>query len=257
MTHGNPQSMTGTTPQDTSRLLDAQRTLILEKTATRLLENPHWRERYDAHIAEALIFDSEHIYNAIVKAVRYRSPMMLDDHIAWLRANMVERHISTGLLREMLAALWTAVTQQLPPTAQTEVYQFVQRGLQRLDYADSAAQALTGIHSHLAEELVRFCYDQNWQWQAAYQQHGRNRMLYDMWLLIDVLIDAIGNKNEHPLLAHLRWLRDGNLRRGLATVHIQQLLWLLTSQAERLAPPAGIRSGPPDARSWGDLAGAR
>ncbi len=221
---------------DTARALERQQQTIVESVADGLLANPFWHERADQHPREELINALDRNIDALAKAIRYRSPMILDDHMRWLREQMIANRSSTGVLREIYARLWTACAEALPVGAHGLVFRYLQSSIDRLEYTSSAAHELAKQHETLANELYSTLNDP--QWQAAYQSAAPERARYEFWLLLDYVIDAVGMETTTALEAHLVWLRASLLQRGLTTLHVQQVLWLLASVCAHQLTPA-------------------
>jgi hypothetical protein len=98
---------------------------------------------------------------------------------------------------------------------------------QALLYQHPQLEQIADDHDRIAEELAKACYDAHWDWQTAYQASGRAQMYLDAWWCIDYLIDAVGFNNPQLFGNHLVWMRARARTLGLATVHIQQLVWFL------------------------------
>lgn len=222
---------------ETARLLDAQRPQIVDATVGALLHEPFWTERFGPGIGERLSVDTDANLAALIKSVRYRSPMIFDDHMLWRRNQVVSLGCSTGHVREAFGHIWEAITRSTPAYTQGLIYQHLHSGLQALSYTNAAAQALASKHEALAEALTATTYDAHHHWQAAYGE-GRGRVLYDAWFAIDSLIDSLGIGSADVLAQRMRWSRQQLQRRGLATTHSQQQLWLLAEAIEPQLPPS-------------------
>ncbi len=222
---------------DIARLLDARRSQIIDHTVASLLEDPFWRKRFGSGIAERLALDFDLNLANLAKGIRYRSPMLLDDHMLWRRKQLLGWGCSTGHAREVFAHKWAAISEYMPREALPMIYDYIQSAMHALDYTIPNVHAVAAVHDQLAEDLVCLSYDSHWHWQAAYGAQQRTQMLHDTWFLIDYTIDALGNKSDQTLGRYLCWKRDDNLTRGLATTHMQQLVWLLAEAArQRLQP---------------------
>jgi hypothetical protein len=88
-----------------------------------------------------------------------------------------------------------------------------------------------GLHAELAEALVAATVDAHWHWQAIYGAGGRDRALYDAWFFIDYVIDALGSGKPDTLRQELLRMRQDMIVRGLCTLHVRQLAWLLDQAA--------------------------
>lgn len=219
-------------------MLEASRSRIIERVIHQTMQNPFWAERYGPGVRDKIIFDTEHNIAALTKAIRYRSQVMLDDYLAWLRTTLVRHRCSTGMLNETFAYIWYGIQSELPYEAQAPLFAYIEAGLNQLRYSQPTIQEIVAIHEQLAEDLTRHTFDMQWHWQRAYATSGRARCVYDMWLILDFAIDALGQNDPQVAVQHILWLRDGLLPRGLSTTHMQQLLWLLTGMLEQQVSPA-------------------
>ncbi len=219
-------------------MLEASRPRIIERVVNQTLQNPFWEERYGARVRENILFDTDHNIAALTKAIRYRSQVMFDDYLAWLRTTLIRHHCSTGMLNETFAYIWQAIQSELPYEAYAPLFAYIEAGLNRLRYSQPAIQEIVGMHEQLAEDLTRHTFDAQWHWQRAYATSGRARCVYDVWLMLDFMIDALGQNDPQVAVQHILWLRDFLLPRGLSTTHMQQLLWLLTGMLEQQVSPA-------------------
>ncbi|MCU0491080.1 MAG: hypothetical protein MUD01_05815 [Chloroflexaceae bacterium] len=220
-----------------ARQLDSRRLQLVEQLTVEAMQNPFWKERFGEAVREKIAFDNDHNLSTLVKAVRYRSPMILDDYALWLRKTLVEMRCSSGQVRETFAHMWAIVAQHMPAESHPVLYDYIQSALAALAYPNANLQKICAQQNELAEDLVTDTYNASWHWQAAYSQEGRERAVYDAWYLVDYAIDALGTSNNDILGRHVRWLRDHNIRRGLSTMHMQQLLWLLAEVGRRRLPP--------------------
>lgn len=219
-------------------VLEASRSRIIERVAQETMQNPFWVERYGAGVRDKIVFDAEHNVAALTKAVRYRSQVILDDYLAWLRKTLIRHHCSTGMINETFAYVWNAIQIELPYEAHAPLFAYIEAGMQQLRYSQPALQELMAIHEQLAEELARHTFDSQWHWQRAYATSGRARCVYDLWLMLDFMIDSLGQNDPQVAVQHILWLRNFMLSRGLSTTHMQQLLWLVTGLLEQQVSPA-------------------
>lgn len=219
-------------------MLEASRHRIIERVIHETMQNPFWVERYGVGVRDKILFDTEHNIAALIKAIRYRSQVMLDDYLAWLRTTLVRHRCSTGMLNETFAYIWNALQAELPYEAYAPLFAYIEAGLNGLRYSQPTIQEIVSLHEQLAEELARHTFDMQWHWQRAYASSGRARCLYDMWLLLDFVIDALGQNDPQVAVQHILWLREFLLPKGLSTTHMQQLLWLLTGILEQRVSPA-------------------
>jgi hypothetical protein len=213
-------------------LLETHQSQIANDVITATLQNPFWTERFGNRVNENVILDTNHNIETIARAIRYKSPMILNDYIVWLRKTLVSLRCSTGTVRETLVFLWRAITTHLPAESHSIIYQYIDSASQQLSYTNPAAKRLTDMHEKLAEDLTRQSYDTHWHWQTAYAHEGRSRVLYDSWLAVDFFLDALESTNDHVLVRHILWMRDQCLKRGLSTSHMQQFLWNLMGMVE-------------------------
>lgn len=228
----------GMDQREIANLLDARRLQIQEYVVARTMENAFWEERFGPGVRGHIVFDHEHNMASITKAVRYRSPMILTDYVRWLRTTLIDNACSTGMVRETFAYIWDALVAYMPEASHPVLYQPLQAAMHQLTYENAHARQLASLHEHLVEDLTVQVYDSQWHWQMAYGDAGRARARYDIWLMLDYLIDALGTGNNQVVIRHVLWLRERNGQRGLSTTHIQQFLWMLTSLLEQRTPPA-------------------
>ncbi|MCG8348569.1 MAG: hypothetical protein MI924_12430 [Chloroflexales bacterium] len=221
-------------------LIDAHRAQILTKVAQAHLEDPYLVERFGADIEKKIAIDTRQNLAALGKAIRYHSPMILDDYLVWRRQTMVNMNGSTGLVRKNFTLIWSVASDYLAPDALTVIHNYIQSALHALQYARTSTKYLTAAQNQLTEALVATTYDNHWIWQNAYHAHGRVRALREIWWYLDYLNDALGMNNPEVLGRQLRWMRERAVERGLATIHIQQLLWFLAEIAERHLPPEPV-----------------
>jgi hypothetical protein len=222
-----------------SKLLDTHRPQLANQTAALVLQNPFWIERFGEGFRERISLDIDLNLAAVAKAIRYRSPMILDDHVLWRRNQILGFGCSTGHVREIFGAKWSAASALMPAETLPTIYDYLQSSMRALAYQSAAAQQAAQAHEQIVEDLVGATFDASWHWQAAYSQDGREALQRDLWFLIDYAIDAVGQKSADNLGRHVRYRRDANLARGLSSIHMQQLIWLAAQSAEqRLAPAA-------------------
>ncbi|NJN18625.1 MAG: hypothetical protein HC822_21405 [Oscillochloris sp.] len=222
----------------TAKLLDTYRSQIVDQAVTIALQNPFWIERFGPGFRERLSLDIDLNMAALAKAVRYRSPMIIDDHVRWRRSQIIGFGCSTGHVREIFGYKWAAISALLSAETHATVYDYLQSAMMALEYPTADTRAISAAHDQLATELTNATYDGAWHWQAAYGPDGRDLALRDNWFLIDFAIDSVGAQNPDMLGKHARMHRDACLKRGLSSIHVQQLLWLGTQSAEQLLEPA-------------------
>lgn len=223
--------------QEIARLIDANRAPAIDYAVGLALREPFWEQRFGPGIAERLALDFEQNLAALAKSVRYRSPMIFDDHMRWRRSQIQGFGCSSGHIREMCAHLWSGLAGYIPPHWQPIVSGYMQAAIDGLAYPTAAPKALAAEQTQLAEDLAAATFDVQWHWQAAYHTDGRARLLYETWFLLDYLTDALGTGKADLVNRHLRALRQDLARRGLCTAHGQQLAWLLSEQIEARLPP--------------------
>lgn len=221
-----------------AKQLDIQRAQVVDQAVVMALQNPFWMARFGSGISERLSLDFDLNLAALAKAIRYRSPMIFDDHVIWRRNQIVGFGCASGHLREIFGYKWAAISALLPAEMLPTIYDHIQSGMQSLIYPAAGTQQLAAAHEQLAERLTAASFDQSWHWQAAYSADGRTASLHDNWFLIDYAIDAIGARNPDILGRYVRHQRDANYARGLSSIHMQQLLWLATEAAEQGVAPS-------------------
>jgi hypothetical protein len=223
---------------EVARLLEDRRGRIVEQVVSEMLTDSFWTERFGQGINQRLLADIDLNIAILIKAVRYRSPMIIEDHMLWRRNLVVPLGCSSGRLRETFARIWNAVAAQLPDWAVPAIHSNILASMQAIAYTSASSQSVVAVHDQLAEDLVAATYDQHWHWQAAYSDVGRQGVSYDAWFFIDYVNDALGYKQPDLAARQARWQRDRNYQRGLCTTHMQQWLWLLSEICERRLPPA-------------------
>jgi hypothetical protein len=217
--------------------IDSQRTQIVDRAVVLTLHSPFWAERFGPGIGERLAIDFDMNLAAVSKAIRYRSPMILNDHMRWRRGQIIGLGCSTGHLREALGYKWSAISTLLPQGALPTIRDYLELAASSLAYPLPAARAVAAAHDQLAEALTAASFDTSWHWQVAYGEAGRAAALRDSRFLFAYAIDALGSQQPAVLDGHIRYRRDGYLAAGLSSIHIQQLLWLAGQIAEaHLAP---------------------
>lgn len=221
-----------------AKLLDTRRFSIVEQVTDETMHHPFWNERFGEVVREKIAFDNDHSLLSLIKAIRYRSPMILDDYVVWLRKTLVKLRCSSGQVRESFSHIWSVVAAHMPAETHPVIHDYIVSALQALAYPNASAQRIAASHNELADALLSETFDHNWHWQAAYNEEGRERAAYDAWYCVDYVIDALGMSDGEVLARHLRWMRDRNIKRGLSTIHMQQMIWLLAEAGERLLPPA-------------------
>lgn len=220
-----------------ARLLDADRTPIVSEAVASIMQIPFFAARFAGIGRKRMMIDMDANFAAVIKAIRYRSPMILDDHIVWRRNMLIERHCSTGIVRRSFEELLAVIATRAPEDSLPLLREYFDSAAQALVYPGANIRHLAAAHEQLAEDLTVASYDNHWEWQAAYQADGRARALDDIWWCIDYLVDALGGDSPAILGNHLRWMRDRMIERGLATIHLRQLLWFLTDVVDRRLPP--------------------
>jgi hypothetical protein len=220
-----------------ARRLDENRETIVERVVTAMLRNSFWVQRYGAAIQERLRTDIGVNLQTMSKAIRYRSPMIFDDHMRWRRNLVLDLGTSTGRIRETLLLQWQAISELLPSEILPLVMPYVQSAVDSLSYDNPAAQQIVAAHELLVEDLLSATFDAQWQWQAAYETTGRSQAQSDAWYVIDFLIDSVGHFRPDPLVGHVMKVMKQEPSSGLSSTHYQQQLWLLAQAAERRITP--------------------
>jgi hypothetical protein len=222
---------------DVAKMLDAKRVQLIDRTVELALENPFWMERFGPGFTERLVLDSDANIAALAKGVRYRSPMLLDDHMIWRRNQILGFGCSTGHAREIWSYKWQAINEQMPPDMLFMIYEYIQSAMNALSYTAPAIREISHAQDGMAELLIAASYDQQWHWQAAYGLEGRPQALRDAWFLFDYAIDSLGRQNNEILGRYVRSQRHKLVSCGLSTMHMRQLLWLATQVAEQQLAP--------------------
>ncbi|MGB9632027.1 MAG: hypothetical protein ACPL8I_01740 [Chloroflexaceae bacterium] len=221
---------------DIVQRLEDQRLAIIEDTVNQAMREPFWVQRFGEGINVRLKLDLDRNFGVLIQSIRYRSPMIFEDHTRWRRDQIRGFGCSTGHIREMYGNLWRAITRHVPEQWHSFIFGYMQTALEKLAFADTTAYAVAEQQTLLAEDLARVTFDRHWHWQAAYRADGRDRLLHEYWYLIDYLVDALGVRSTTTLGQHVQWQRDAWIRRGLSTNHMQRTLWLLgEGLAARLA----------------------
>lgn len=221
--------------------LEEQRLAIIEETINHAMREPFWVQRYGSDIKVRLSLDMDRNLGVLIQSIRYRSPMIFEDHTRWRRDQIRGFGCSTGHIREMYGNLWRGITKYLPEQWHPFVFSYMQSALEGLAFPGAAPRAVAEQQTQLAEDLARSTFDQHWHWQAAYSADGRARLVYEYWYLVDYLVDALGVNSAATLSQHLQWQRQMWIKRGLCTGHIQHVLWLLSE-----AIAARVAQGPAD-----------
>jgi hypothetical protein len=221
-----------------AKLIDTQRTRLVERTVELALQNPFWSDTFGPGFRERLTLDADANLAVLAKGIRYRSPMMLDDHMVWRRNQIVGFGCSTGHAREIWGYKWTALSEQMPQESLPLMYEYIQSAMHALHYARSHSREVAQAHDDMAARLVDATYAVHWHWQAAYGAAGQDEALRDCWFLFDYANDALGTHNLELFHRYLRRQRKLFATRGLSTVHIRQWLWLAAETAEAVLPPA-------------------
>lgn len=221
-----------------ARLIDSRRGEVVNYAVSAVMQDPTWEERNGSGIAERLALDFGMNLATLAKSVRYRSPMIFEDHMRWRRNQIQGFGCATGHVREICGHLWHGLSMHLPEDWQPAVYGYMQSAMKGLNYSSPAAQALAAHQDALAAQLVAATFDAHWHWQAAYGNDGRERMLYDCWFLVDYLVDALGGGKNEFLSRYTNLMRGDLNRRGLSSAHAQQLIWLLNEACRVHLPPA-------------------
>jgi hypothetical protein len=220
-----------------AKLLEMSRGDVATLAATQMVGNPFFAERFHDMSADRLATDFENDVSGIIKAIRYRSPMILEDHLVWRRTTWLANRGSTGLVRQGIACIWSGATTHMPKEAQNLIHEHLASAMRVLAYPSPTVQQIAAAHDQLVDEVIVETYDAHWHWRMAYTSDGRVRAMHDVWMGVDYLIDALGSNNPHILGDYVRWMRDRVIGRGLSTTHMQHLLWLLASVGERVLPP--------------------
>jgi hypothetical protein len=221
-----------------AKLLDTYRPQVIDQAVALALQNPFWEARFGSGFGERLALDCDLNLAAIAKSIRYRSPMIIDDHVLWRRNQIIGFGCSTGHVREIFACKWAAISAVLPPEAQPTIYDYMQSGMRALTYPNAVVREIAEQHDLLAEAITAETFDQSWHWQMAYAEGGRSAALRANWFLVDYAIDALGGHNLELLGKHVRAQRDQLRASGLSTIHMQQILWVATQVAEARCSPA-------------------
>jgi hypothetical protein len=220
-----------------AKLLDTHRTQLVDQVVALARHNPFWQERFGPEIYERLALDCDLNLANLAKGIRYRSPMIFDDHVVWRRNQIQGFGCSTGHLREIFGYKWAAISQQLPADTLATIYDYIQSGMSAVMPRSNNLQQAVGVQDQLAEALVAATFDESWHWQAAYAEQGREKALRDAWFLFDYAVDALASGKMDLIGRHVRSLRNRLAGHGLSTIHIQQLIWLASRVAERVLPP--------------------
>ncbi|MBC8162400.1 MAG: hypothetical protein H7Z42_14415 [Roseiflexaceae bacterium] len=220
-----------------AKQLDTARPAILAQTVDLMTQDWLLIERFPNSGRERYLLDMELNLAALVKSVRYRSPMINEDHMRWRREMLVKHACTTGVMRQSYAHLWGAISAQMPADGLPVIYDYLMGGLNALAYSDPHTPQIAAAHELLAEDAIAGSYDAHWHWQAAYGEEGRQRALYDVWFLLDYALDAVGTRHDSVFTQHAHWMRERLWQRHLTTTHMQQWFWLLTQSAEQRLPP--------------------
>ncbi len=212
---------------DIVRRLEEQRLAIIEETINQAMREPFWKQRYGEEIGVQLHVDMDRNLGVLIQSIRYRSPMIFEDHTRWRRDQIRGFGCSTGHIREMYGNLWRGITRHVPEQWQSYIFNYMQTALGGLAFSGAGPRAISEQQTQLAEDLAVGTYDRHWHWQAAYSSEGRARLVYEYWYLVDYLIDALGVNSTTTLSQHVQWQRQMWLKRGLSTGHVQYALWLL------------------------------
>lgn len=225
------------------RSLETHRQQIVEETVQQALTTPFWVQRFGEDIHVRLTLDMDRNIGVLIQSIRYRSPMIFEDHTRWRRDQIQGFGCASGHLRELYGHMWQAMTRHIPANWHATLSDYMQSALDGLVYPGAASRALAEQQTLVAADLATATFDRHWHWQAAYSTDGRPQLLYDLWYLLDYLVDSLGAAGAATFGAHLRWLRQELIRRGLSTAHVQQLVWLLTTVLEaRLDPGAAEKA---------------
>lgn len=219
-----------------AKLLDTHRTQIVDQTITLARHNPFWEERFGPAIYERMALDWDLNLANLAKGIRYRSPMIFDDHVVWRRNQIQGFGCSTGHLREIFGYKWAALSQMMPTETLPTIYDYIQSGMAAVMPRSANLQQVFGAQDQLAEAVVTATFDASWHWQAAYAEDGRDKAVRDAWFLFDYAIDSLEGSKMEVIGRHVRSLRDRLGDRGLSSIHIQQLLWLASHIAEQQLP---------------------
>ncbi|RRR75001.1 MAG: hypothetical protein EI684_05780 [Candidatus Viridilinea halotolerans] len=227
-----------------ARQLETHRAAIAEATAAHAMNDPFWLQRFGDDIRVRLNLDMDRNLAILIQSIRYRSPMIFEDHTRWRRDQILGFGCSGGHLRTLYMYMWHEITQKMPEYWHAEIVGYIQEALDSIAYPNPSAQALAAAQNVLIEAVGAVSFDQHWHWQAAYGPEGRPQFLYDLWYLVAYMVDALGASKPDLVAAYLPVLRQFMLARGLSTAHLQQLLWMLTQAMEQhLAPgPAEVAS---------------
>lgn len=226
-----------------ARLLETHRAAMVEATVGHAMHDPFWVQRFGDEIQVRLNLDMDRNLSILIQSIRYRSPMIFEDHTRWRRDQILDFGCSGGHLRTLYMYMWHEITQKVPEYWQPEVMGYIQEALDALAYPNPASKALAEAQNQLVETVVAASFDQHWHWSAAYGAEGRANFLYDLWYFVAYMIDALGTSKPNIVTEYLPVLRQSMLARGLSTAHLQQVLWLFTQAMEEHLHPGPAESG--------------
>jgi hypothetical protein len=222
---------------DIARLIDSERRQIRDDIVGLSLKQPFWQQRFGFAITERLMLDVDTLLEALAKSVRHGAPMLVADQMRWQRNQLQGIGCATGHMREIATCMWNVISARMPEPALSAISAPIQAALDGLSYA-GVAQSIGALQAEVAAALVAETFDLHWHWQAAYGPAGRDMAQYEAWFFIDYVIDALGSDRPDILRQELIWRRRDLTERGLSTLHVRQLAWLLDQTvAARL--PAG------------------
>ncbi|MEI7645491.1 MAG: hypothetical protein WCJ55_14555 [Chloroflexales bacterium] len=221
---------------DIAKLFDRSRSQLRDEIVGLVLRQSFWQQRFGPEIIDRLALDIvEGSLSALSKSIRYGAPMLFADQVRWHRDQLQAVGGSTGHVREICTDIWNVASAHLAESTLAAISAPIQSAFDGLSYA-GVAQRLGVFHADLAEALVAATADAHWHWQAIYGPGGRDRALYEMWFFVDYVIDTLGSGKPDILRRELIWMRNDLTSRGLSTLHVRQLAWLLDQEVAARLP---------------------
>lgn len=121
--------------------LDSRRTQIVDRAVVLSLRSPLWAEALGPEAGERLALDYDLNLAALSKAIRYRSPLILCDHVRSRCAQLIKQGYSSRHLREALSYKWSAISVLLPQEALPTIAAYLEMAIHMIE---PAARAVRG-----------------------------------------------------------------------------------------------------------------
>jgi len=207
-----------------------QRHAIATYASDRIFRTPFWDLRYGAQGRVTCYNDNCKNIDTFALAIRNGSPMIIDQHVTWLKGIYVNLGLCTPFLNQTFQYMEEAVNEYLTGAAADLFRQHLARARRSLAYEDTLAKEITAHQDAVVEMVVDGMYSSTPYWSVRYGERGRTSCKVDTYYNIAFLVDAIGMRVTKGILIHTGWMRQFLSSRGMCSAYYSDA-WALLEEA--------------------------